>query len=172
MPDPMTPISLRLPAELVAEIDSRAGEDRGEGRPSTIVRDLGRYYLILADALAGVRLEESEASLICDALNGCYLDDYVSPVTPSRARVSLTAEVEDHIRLNGADEKWSVDARLLLAKLRDLSAIECLAVWDAAARAWRAWGEDSGADTATTLREVGLLRQKKDHATQRPGRKE
>jgi hypothetical protein len=161
-----THLSLRIPADLLAELDARAGEERGEGRPSTLLRDLGRYYGILRDALGGIRLDEAEASLLCDALNGCYLDDYASPVTPSRARATLISEVEDHIRLNAADETWSVDARLLRSKLLAWSPIECLAVWDACARFWR-YPERAAAEM---LREVGLVRDRPTRGRARVGR--
>jgi hypothetical protein len=105
------------------------------------VRDAGQH-----DALADVELTEPEAKLLCDALNGCWMLDVV---TPSQARTHLLMEAEDHVRLNGASKKWGVDWDHLRSTLADLSPVQCLAVMDAVERFW--------CDDEATVESVGLV---------------
>lgn len=107
-------------------------------------RDLARYYQVLADELARVRLTEGEASLIVDALNSTLLE-------PQTYRY-LWAEVSDS--LDELTEKWGVDGPRLVEKLRGLPPGATMAVVDAAERFWRL----PDGSTPERLRAVGLVR--------------
>lgn len=61
--------------------------------------------------------------------------------------------VADALRLGGED-KWGVDATSLLARLRELTPLHALAVFDAVDRFWSL----DGVEAASALRAVGLVR--------------
>lgn len=71
------------------------------------------YRISLAGARAKLRLTAAEARLILDACNGLWLTEEI-------LGQHLRAEVQDAIRLNGHDEKWGVDGKSLVARLREL----------------------------------------------------
>jgi hypothetical protein len=139
------PIQFRA-GELSDDLLERAEE----GRPPSWVaqRDLERYYQLLKLSLP--TFGEGEASLIVDALNGSLIFPYSAQV--------VWAEVADAIQMDGLDEKWKVDGKALVERLRALTAFEQLAIADAAERFWS--GPYRSADLAQSLREVGLVRDK------------
>lgn len=87
----------------------------------------------LRAALGEMALTEPEASLICDAMNGCYLpvDAGVGPLSAGGCSTWLYAEVADAIALNSLDEKWEVDGGELLRRLRSLTPLQGAAVMEA-----------------------------------------
>jgi hypothetical protein len=129
-------------AELLA---TRATRDPGRSPGVVAKRDLLRYYLLLEIGLDGLGLTEAEACLICDALNGTWLED-------PTIRLSW-AEVADACRLDHLDEKWAVDGDALVAKLRALSLLQQYALADAVERFW----QTPELPTDEGLRRVGLL---------------
>jgi hypothetical protein len=101
-------------------------------RSETIADSLDRYFLALQDARRTLKeqLTESELSLICDSCNGViHTADTLS---------MLWGGIEDSIGLDHLDEKWEVDGKKLVKKLRDLSYIESCALTDAVERFWKA----------------------------------
>ncbi len=118
-------IAIYLPDPLLAEVSSR-----GDNRSGIISRDLERLYTLYRRALAQVPLTVEEACLIVDALNGAKLE-------ADTARL-LWAEIEDACHLDHLDEKWQVDGRALVQKLRELNEIQAMALVDAAERFWEA----------------------------------
>ncbi|HHW15086.1 MAG TPA: hypothetical protein GXX28_09160 [Firmicutes bacterium] len=118
--------SIRLRPDMLQAIEAR-----GENRSEVIHRDLARLYELYRHELAELAFTAGEAGLIVDVLNGTLITD------ASQAR-HLWAEVEDGIRLDHLDEKWSVDGPALIEKLRALRLGQCLAVIDAAERFWAA----------------------------------
>jgi hypothetical protein len=110
------------------------------------VRDLERYYKMMAAALKRIDLSRDEAALLADLFNGTIW-------TAETANL-LYAQVEDSIP-DGYPEKWSVDAAALVAKLRKLNGFQCLAIVDALERFW-AITDDLNVDERLTA--VGLIK--------------
>jgi len=79
-------------------------------RPEIIER---LYLVSLRAAAKRLALSEREAKLVLDACNGLWL-------TGDLMGQHLRAEVHDAIDLNRLDEKWAVDGRSLVSRLRDL----------------------------------------------------
>lgn len=136
--------SIRL-GEIRDEVSARLGR---LGVTEVMKRDLKRYYEGVADTLARLHLTEPEASLICDALNGTWLQESV-------AARHLWAEVEDAIQLNRLDRKWSVEGPSLVERLRGLTLAQAWAVVDAVERFWAT----SDLPTREALRAAGLIRE-------------
>lgn len=104
------------------------------GSRSTVInRDLERLYTLYDRALREVELTTGEACLVVDVLNGSLMD-------ANTARL-LWASVEDGIRLDGLAEKWGVDGKALVEKLKGLNDIQALALVDAGERFWQAPNE-------------------------------
>ncbi|MGI9951406.1 hypothetical protein V3F56_03505 [Moorellaceae bacterium AZ2] len=118
-------ITIYLHDAVISEVDAR-----GENRSGVISRDLLRLYTLYRQAIREVPLCANEACLLVDALNGAITDAHTAPL--------LWQEVEDACRLDGLDEKWQVDGRALIEKLKNLSALHCMALVDAAERFWQA----------------------------------
>jgi hypothetical protein len=131
------------PGELLPALLERGVED---ARHLVARRDLERYYALLRDALASVRLEEAEALLLADVLNGTLVDAHSYRL--------LWAEVEDACRQDGADRRWGVDGLALAARLRAMAPCELMAIADAVERAWLR----AEPDMRDRLRAVGLVR--------------
>lgn len=145
---PADRIQIRLgPGPLTSAVAARGGAADNGSASEVARRDLGRYYDLLALALASVDLTEGEASLIVDALNGTIID-------VSTAQL-LAAEVEDGLG-DGLAEKWGVDGGALVAKVRAWTLAQRMAVCDAAERFW---GDEHHVDsTGDRLAAVGLVR--------------
>lgn len=122
-PKPKT-VSIWLRPELDAAMALR-----GDNRSQTMAQDLGRLYALYDRALREIDLTENEAMLIVDALNGVLIG--------ADAGALLWANIEDSIRLDGLDEKWSVDGPALVEKLQAMTATQAMAVLDAAERFWQ-----------------------------------
>ena len=104
-------------------------EERGGARSTIITRDLERLYTLYRRVLKRTSLTIDEACLITDALNG-------SLMTADTAHL-LWASIEDAIKYEGLAEKWNVDGRALVEKLRcSLNETQTMAVIDAAERFW------------------------------------
>lgn len=119
-------INVYLEEDVVASIQARNGGEEPDGW--MVTRELNRLYALYADAIREVKLSTSEAYLICDMLNGAMIDECSAKM--------LWAEADDAIALENLDEKWEVDAPALVAKLRGLSTIQCMALVDASERFW------------------------------------
>lgn len=129
-PKPKT-VSIWLRPELDAAMALR-----GDNRSQTMAQDLGRLYALYDRALREIDLTENEAMLIVDALNGVLIG--------ADAGALLWANIADSIRLDGLDEKWSVDGPALVEKLQAMTATQAMAVLDAAERFWQQPEKDAG----------------------------
>lgn len=121
------PVSLRLPADLISQLDGRPGS-----RTESVERDLERYYQAIAHEkkylLSG--FSEGELNLIMDACNGW-------PASPEVNPQLLWAGVSDAIDMDGLAEKWSVaDAPGFIQRLRALTPIQQFALHDALMQFW------------------------------------
>ena len=101
---------------------------RGDNRSNIINRDLERLYTLYRRAIREVPLTMAEACLIADSLNGSMMDANTAQV--------LWAGIADSIRLDGLAEKWDVDGPALVEKMQGLSALQAMALVDAAERFW------------------------------------
>lgn len=142
------PAHITLPDHVYNEVSSRVRGSRD--RSATIARDLARLYDLYKLALREVPLTVGEACLICDVLNGTMMD--------ASSSTMLWAEVEDGIRLDRLDEKWGVDGDALVAKLKGLDRLTCLALVDAAERFWVA-APSSEEDTRTLVQRFFYCRE-------------
>jgi hypothetical protein len=135
------------PVHLTAALVARADADGNAALSQIAQRDLGRYYELLALALASVELSQGEASLIVDALNGTLID--------AQAAQLLAWSIQDALG-DGLAEKWSVDGPALVATIQAWTLAQRLAVCDAAERFWR--GAHHVDAIAERLVAVGLVR--------------
>jgi len=109
--------------DIAREIDTR-----GDNRSAIVTRDLERLYSLYRRSMKEVTLTVAEGSLLVDALNGSLMD--------AASAALLWAEIEDAIKLDNLAEKWNVDGQALVEKLKGLTAIQSLAIVDAAERFW------------------------------------
>lgn len=149
------PTMLRIRVQqgpLGALLDARTRDDLSASLVAK--RDLERYYTVLANSVREVQAAlggEKGACLVCDALNGVWL-------TEASAVGLAWAEVADHIRLNGAAEKWGLtedEAADLVERLRDLSPGATATLVDAVERWWH--DAPAGDDREEWLRRAGLI---------------
>lgn len=120
-----SPLSLRLPRELLETIEARGGKNE------VIELALQRYFESIRAAKRSLRQKfmDSELNLIMDVCNGWLIDAHIN---------FIWAEVADGIKLNHLDEKWGVeDEEELVLKLRNLSPIQLYALHDAIILFWR-----------------------------------
>lgn len=118
-------VSFWMQPELGKEI-----EERGDNRTLVIHRDLERLYTLYRYALQDISLSLQEAWFIVDILNGTPMDAETANM--------LWAEAEDACFLNHLDQKWGIDGKALVEKLKKLSRTQSLALIDAAERFWQA----------------------------------
>lgn len=126
------PITVRLTPPVFAELEARAGDERGEGLPTVAQVAISRYIEICRREAPD--LAEPEWNLIRDSLNGVWLTEELGG--PSSVAF-ITAEIEDSIRLNKYDEKHGVDAKKLRAKMATWTYANKVAIVDAVERWWR-----------------------------------
>ncbi|HMQ31877.1 MAG TPA: hypothetical protein PKD53_14205 [Chloroflexaceae bacterium] len=136
------------PAALAAALATRADADDNAHVSQVAQRDLGRYYELMALALASVNLAPGEAALVVDALNGTIADVQTAQL--------LAYEVQDSLA-DGLAVKWDVDGAALVATIGAWSLAQRLAVVDAAERFWRGPYRGEG-PIADKLAAVGLIR--------------
>lgn len=133
---PDNQVRFRADPEMVSWIRSRMSP-RATGLGAIAKRDLERYYQFLGKALP--TFPEDDAIFILDALRHDRADHQVARL--------LWAVVADASRKHGLGARWGVDEEAIVAKLRDLSDFEKLAIVDACERArFRYWGQPLGAE--------------------------
>lgn len=115
---------------------------RGDALGLVAKRDLERYYTLLRDEFATLRLTEAEASLLCDVCNGTIWEPHTM-----RLLWAQIADAEPELF-----EKWGVDQAPFISRLRQLTPGQTFAIVDAIERFWRAPNEPD------RLRAVGLVR--------------
>lgn len=146
----MIRIDLQLKDPLAAHVAARpyASWTGRPGAGSTVKRDLGRYYQLIAEDLRSLNLTEGEASLICDACNGSmWIEGGLHP------RTHIVANVEDSIALNNLGSTWGLDEQQehrLVKRLRKMSAGQTFALVDAIERFWAAC-------ETSTVQSVGMV---------------
>ena len=126
-------VSLRIPEDLLAEIDRRSEpEERRTGRSDTLRRELSRWYDLLAHTRRELRrqLTPGELWVVAAVTNGWYTKGDTIPIT----NPALAWEVEEWLR--DQDPPEGVDGPALVRKLTDLNTAERAALLDAAERFW------------------------------------
>ena len=139
-------IGITIPKPILEQVDRR-----GKWRSTIIGRDLGRYYSLLRHTLNDMPFRLAEVMLLCDALNGVI-------ITPET--VSLLAdEVEAAIREDRLDEKWQIDGKEFVARLRALNRLEATAVVDGVELVWEdVSGGGATVDMEAAIRRVFVIR--------------
>jgi hypothetical protein len=143
-------------AKLWAELERRAWGERAEAEIA--LRDLVRYYRLLAGALEGLGLSEQEGLLIWRALTQFWTagteQHQQSPPFPSLA-AAVAAEWR---RLQGSVTVEEVQIDDLVGRLERLSPAQTLALIDACERFQAHVQRQGWRPVPQLLQEVGLLR--------------
>lgn len=151
--------AVQLPPELVERLKARDGTFvTTKGRPSEIPveplrKAASRYFALIEKELAAIDLSVSEASLICDALNGVAIWDW-GCIGSLPAGSTLCIELADAVNpaIGGLAGAHGVDGDLFLAKVGQWNEAQCLAVLDAAERFWADYER-------ATVESVGLVKE-------------
>lgn len=113
------------------------------GRSATIARMLGRYQEICRRRLP--ELSRDEWCLIADSLNGALSD-------PPQSVAWSIHGIEDSVRLDQIDAKWSVDWPALRERLQALDYAQLVAVVDLVERFWAAVSAGGNPDSPLDVR--------------------
>lgn len=129
-------------------------------------QSLQRYLHLLERSLSEVEFTQAEASLICDALNGCGRLSH-----PSLLHQELWMNVADFVQFEreavselgteyGVPQKWDCDYDALVEKLKSLTTAQAFAVYDAVQRFWNDSKTYNIESIEEQLLKVGLIREK------------
>lgn len=144
---PSAQIHFRATPKIDEGLTARADQDIS---PSRVAQEsLERYFTLLGAELRRVYLSRQQALLLCDVLNGTFVDTMWAESAPDL----LAGEVEDSAP-DGMGAKWEVDLTEFVATIQSWSRGQALAVVDAVVRWWKL----DAADWDEALIEVGLLR--------------
>lgn len=110
---------------------------------------LNRYKELIAIEKRNLGLTKNEAMLIVDSLNATIKDMMVIH--------GLEYNIEDGIHYEGLDEKWEVDGKALVEKLKSMNNLQRLAILDCVEYYW----QNSQMDSDELLRKSGLWREEK-----------
>lgn len=110
---------------------------------------LNRYKELIAIEKRNLGLTKNEAMLIVDSLNATIKDMMVIH--------GLEYNIEDGIHYEGLDEKWEVDGKALVEKLKSMNNLQRLAILDGVEYYW----QNSQMDSDELLRKSGLWREEK-----------
>lgn len=139
------PISLRLPTQLLEQIDRRTTKaggdsDREYGRADAVRGALNRYYEVCRRHLAALELTRGELAVCCDALNGGLLGMDSGDGNASARLTVVWAEIADAFGLHkGYGERHGVtdeQGKALVAKLQRASYGDLTALVDFVERFW------------------------------------
>ena len=132
-------LALYVSDDLRAVLEPRGLEPGGgEGLASCVARAVDRYAAICERSLPS--FSDEEWRLILDAMNGCWVSGAATTI-----RGVIKLQIYDAIKLDKLDEKWRVDAPILLEVVDALSFAQEVAIVDACERWWLrvSRGEDS-----------------------------
>ena len=123
-------IAIYVGEALLRFLDNHGSEEKlGRSRSALINGMADRYQEVIRRSMP--TLSANEWCLIWDALNGIWMGE-----PASLSVFSVPMEAADHIKLNGADEKWEIDGPALVKRLADMGWPELLAIVDATERFW------------------------------------
>lgn len=132
--------SFRLSPRQIAYVE--AHQEAGATASSIVKKGFEQFCVLLERSLP--TFSEKEALFLCQALNGSK----INPELVHRLWLDVQEEAEEHERLD-------IDVQALVARLKALTAFECLAVADAVERFW--CGPFHVEDPILKLQEVGLV---------------
>jgi len=112
--------TIHLPDSVLAILGN---PDSMSGRISSTIL---RYDRATRDACPA--LTESEWSLLCDMLNGTFIEDNTGDY--------LWADIREAGKLDGLAEKWTIDTDKFSDRVRAMSVVERYAILDVIARFW------------------------------------
>jgi hypothetical protein len=115
---------------------------------AVINRDLERLYSLYRRSIVKLDFSVEELMLIVDCLNGSLMDTVAVSL--------LWAQIEDGIAIERLDEKWKVDGKVLVDKLKALKVFDCMAIVDAAERFWQKSAE--GDDVREVVKQCFLVK--------------
>ena len=131
-------------------LDGRWTRDGVYGLSGLLAAVAERYAMIVRHELVEhVRLSTAEWSLVCDALNGVWMQDAVGAG-------HIRLEIADAVRGDDLAAKWEVDGVDLLRRLDELEAPAVLAIVDVVERFWTWSGQHPHGPLADFLRSIGI----------------
>ncbi|RIH81888.1 hypothetical protein [Calidithermus roseus] len=138
-------VTVRLSREQAQALEARAAAWGGSIHAAA-GEILERYLYLVASELRDLagQFSLAEVSLLADVVNGWHIEPHTVGL--------LWAEVADALE-EGYAEKWQVDGPVLVARLRNLTYGQTLALTDALQR-W--WAQGERAATVEGFRAVGL----------------
>ena len=142
----------RALAERLVNTDEGADE-RAEplrGRSATITAMIVRYSEIIRRHTP--LLTAAEWMLICDSLNGYWMNDDVQ-----LAANGVAANVADNTTLNGASETFGCDGLALARRISAMSFVERVAIMDVSERFWASSAKEDEAHDELFRRLAGKL---------------
>jgi len=118
--------SIYLQADAMRKLQERSLN--GEPVGFLANREVNRLYAMYADALQEIRLTECEATFLVDILNSSIMDEVSCRM--------FWASVEDACRLDHTHEKYNLDAKEIVDKVRGFNILQLMAIVDAGDRFW------------------------------------
>jgi hypothetical protein len=141
----MTPkrTSIMLYSRAEAFINARSEDNFS----SALNQSIERYEEILKQARVKLLeiFTEKEMALIIDVLNGTLFSEPISIHM-------VYGEVGDGINMDALDQKWEVDGKALVEKVRNLDYAEKVALVDAVERWWNSTGQEKQPGWLDTLK--------------------
>ncbi len=133
----MTDIPKKTGLYIGPELHDLLADHTAAGRSisSTINTIADRYQETVRRSMP--RFSLGEWCLIFDSLNGYF----ARPASTAVGGIAIN--VSDGVELDRLDEKWDVDGRALVEKLRSMSWPQLLAILDASERWWAATNENT-----------------------------
>lgn len=111
------------------------------GRINSII---GRYGGITAEGVPTLSL--AEWSMLCDILNGTFIEDNTGD--------HLWADIAESGRLDGMAEKWELDTDAFALRVREMSPAARYAILDVVTRFWKG-RDEHGEEMEKMLTEAG-----------------
>lgn len=144
-PNDYPQVKFRTGKDLEAELASRSDETTDSAYSRIAKRDLERYYAMMALDLP--TFSKPEARLLVSVLNGSR----IHAETVHRIYLDVDEMLEEH-PIEG------INRGAFVARLRNLSRGECMAIADAVERFWNGAYHKSETDTWKRLEAVGLIK--------------
>ena len=135
-------INVYLQEDIISSLQERNKNSEPVGAMAN--REISRLYSMYAEALKETKLTEAEAMFIVDILNSAIMDE--------RSARMLWAEAEDACRLDSTHEKWDVDAKAIVEKLRGFNLLQLMAIVDASDRFWTTDDTERNQDFSASIK--------------------
>lgn len=163
------PVSVTMTREEKAQVDARTNGDDQGSRSNRVLGDLNMFWALLDLGMESIhrRFSRGEALLLLDALNGTYIGldrfDARQTVLTWHSGATLAATVEDALKYEFLDDKWYVDGKALLRKLKKLSPGEIISLLDWTRRVWQKYTAEGPTSSVFEDEVQKILRGERDH---------